>query len=382
MSSTQEIEQEDRLSKLPGDVLVSILKRLDLRDAVRSSVLSRRWRHIPSVLPDIVLDVESFEPSYDDGFVPTVSDTAWSNMALARAAKSLLGRRSDFPIGRLTVALYMRSDSLGIVRAVGDAMSGRGAVSAKLKFLGEKIDYACDWRDTARNGRRFLSCFNACPRAFAGLTGLHLESVTLGESGIPSVLRTCRKLRRLSLLNCDSDNGTLLALEHPELTKLKLVTWYPVELRWLPELAQVTSWTWVPTRNEGYPLLFGHVPRLRRLTLLTGLLGYPTLLTSRLLANCPTLRELVLNFSSERVSQNELVGKITTVWLLTFARLYLLQIWIQPEGPERLAPLLQNLRSVTLDSIFEECDDLTWTLFLLQAAPLLKTLQIKVRYGI
>jgi len=109
-------------------------------------------------------------------------------------------------------------------------MSGRGVVSAKLKFLGEKVDYACGGRDTARN---------ACPRAFAGLTGLHLESVTLGESDIPSVLRTCRKLRRLSLLNCDSNSGTVLALEHPELTKLKLVICYPVELRWLPKLVQV-----------------------------------------------------------------------------------------------------------------------------------------------
>jgi hypothetical protein len=161
------------------------------------------------VLPDIVLDVESFEPSYDDGFVPTVSDTAWSNMALDRAAKSLLGRRSEVPIGRLAVTLYMRSDSPGIVRAVGDAMSGRGVVSAKLKFLGEKVDYACDGRDTARNGRCFLSCFNACPRAFAGLTGLHLESVTLGESDIPSVLRTCRKLRRLSQCRCSTATPTV-----------------------------------------------------------------------------------------------------------------------------------------------------------------------------
>ncbi|KAG2572926.1 hypothetical protein PVAP13_7KG210910 [Panicum virgatum] len=63
ISQSEGIEQADRLSKLPDDVLIFILKRLDLRHAVRSSILSRQWRHILSVLPDIVLDLESFEPS-------------------------------------------------------------------------------------------------------------------------------------------------------------------------------------------------------------------------------------------------------------------------------------------------------------------------------
>ncbi|CAL5068549.1 unnamed protein product [Urochloa decumbens] len=353
----QEVDHEDRLSKLPDDALILILNRLDMKEAVRSSTLSRRWRHIPSVLPIIVLDVESFKPNHDDGFKPTVSDTAWSNMALAHAARSVLAHKSHRPIRNLAVTLYLRAESMAIVRAVDTAMSpgrGRGVVAAKLKFLGEKMDYLCDHSDKARNGKRFLSCFNACPRAFAGLTGLHVESVRLGESDIYNVLRACRKLKRLSLTNCDCGRGTVLAHEHPELTKLKLNICGPVELKWLPKLAQVKCWCWVPSQsNDGYPLLFGHVPRLRQLLLFNvGYLGYPTLLPSKLLDNCSTLRELFLNFGSER-------------------------IWIQPEGPELLAPLLQNLMILNLENIYEECD-LTWTLFLLQAAPRLKMLQIKV----
>ena len=50
------------LSQLPSDVLVSILQKLPLRDAVRVGVLSRRWRCLPAQLPRIVLDIASFLP--------------------------------------------------------------------------------------------------------------------------------------------------------------------------------------------------------------------------------------------------------------------------------------------------------------------------------
>ncbi|KAF8703507.1 hypothetical protein HU200_032315 [Digitaria exilis] len=357
MISQESEQQDDRLGKLPDDVLISVLKHLSLRDAVRSSILSRRWRHIPSVLPDIVLDVESFEPNKDDGFTSTVSDLASSNMALAQAAKSVLGRKSDRPIGHLAVTFYLRKESMAIVRAVDDAMSpavgGRGVVAAELTILGEKMDFLCNGSDMARNGRRFLSYFNACPGAFAGLTSLHVESVALGLSDIPNVLRTCEKLESPSLLNCDSGHGTVLTLEHPQLTDLQLCSCNTVELRWLPKLAQVACSTWVPSQDDRCPLLFGHVPLLRSVKLSTAAyVTYPVLLLSKLLANCTMLSELCIDFDSHR-------------------------IWIEPEGPAQLAPLLQNLRIVTLDNIFEECD-LTWTLFLLRAAPLLKTLQIKV----
>ncbi|GJN02529.1 hypothetical protein PR202_ga19891 [Eleusine coracana subsp. coracana] len=52
------------------------------------------------------------------------------------------------------------------------------------------------------------------------------------------------------------------------------------------------------------------------------------------------------------------------------------KIWIQPEGPKQLAPLLQNLQLVRLRFIHEECD-LTWTMFFLEAAPFLKEINMQ-----
>ncbi|VAI40314.1 unnamed protein product [Triticum turgidum subsp. durum] len=46
-------------------------------------------------------------------------------------------------------------------------------------------------------------------------------------------------------------------------------------------------------------------------------------------------------------------------------------IWIQPEHPKHLTAILRNLADVSLSGIFPECD-LSWTLFILEAAPALQ----------
>ena len=54
-----------------------------------------------------------------------------------------------------------------------------------------------------------------------------------------------------------------------------------------------------------------------------------------------------------------------------FVFLFLVQIWIQPEHPKHLTAILRNLADVSLSGIFPECD-LSWTLFILEAAPALQ----------
>ncbi|KAJ4821299.1 F-box family protein [Rhynchospora pubera] len=46
---------EDRISSLPSDVIVSILSRLPLKDAIRTSALARSWRHLWTFRPGLTL---------------------------------------------------------------------------------------------------------------------------------------------------------------------------------------------------------------------------------------------------------------------------------------------------------------------------------------
>lgn len=52
------------------------------------------------------------------------------------------------------------------------------------------------------------------------------------------------------------------------------------------------------------------------------------------------------------------------------------QIWIQPEAPRHLA-VLRNLETIILHFIHDKCD-LSWTIFFLEAAPLLKEINMQV----
>lgn len=55
---------EDRLSKLPDDILLTIVERLDIADAARTSIFSRRWKQIPAMLSKIDITVDTFECLY------------------------------------------------------------------------------------------------------------------------------------------------------------------------------------------------------------------------------------------------------------------------------------------------------------------------------
>jgi hypothetical protein len=43
-------DKPDRLSKLPKDVLLNILERVDTFDAIRTSILSKQMQNLPSML--------------------------------------------------------------------------------------------------------------------------------------------------------------------------------------------------------------------------------------------------------------------------------------------------------------------------------------------
>ncbi|TVU27660.1 hypothetical protein EJB05_19156, partial [Eragrostis curvula] len=111
-----------------------------------------------------------------------------------------------------------------------------------------------------------------------------------------------------------------------------------VELKWLPKLTKLTFEGWVSFQD---PLSFCSVPMLKTMVVL-----------SKFLATI-SVQDLTLDCKSEN-------------------------IWVQPECPKGLMSVFQKLCYVNLFNLPERCD-LTWIMFILEAAPSLKALYLTGR---
>jgi hypothetical protein len=180
--------------------------------------------------------------------------------------------------------------------------------------------------------------------------------------------------------------GTVLQLqvEHQRLVELDIChgCLKLVKLNSLPKLERLVFNSW---RHPQEPLYFGNVPQLSSLSLTNvGLRLHNLIRLSQFLSNVTSIRDLHLNLESERVINlskslslscyEHLILNLTPASFLY--DLFVLQIWVQPECPKLLAPVLQNLQVLTLDDL-RECD-IAWTRFFLEAAPFLKELCITI----
>uniref|UniRef100_A0A8R7RHD2 At1g61320/AtMIF1 LRR domain-containing protein n=2 Tax=Triticum urartu TaxID=4572 RepID=A0A8R7RHD2_TRIUA len=237
-------------------------------------------------------------------------------------------------------------DHLKIGRAVAFAMATQKVDAAEFDVLTKDIYYRRTDADLLHSANLFNNFIVECPDAFAGLTRLHLQNLRFGESDIPNILATCKRLESLRKL-------PVLHVEHARL--VELIFAYPkfstVELGCLPKLRRMTLHRWI-FDNLDNPLILGHVPQLSKLTLAHAFIINRTLKLSQLLVNVPSISDLHLDFQSEKV-------------------------WVLPECPKVLAPVLGKLRRVNLNNLPEECD-ITWTMFLLEATPSLEELCITV----
>ncbi|KAM0914200.1 hypothetical protein ACQ4PT_011645 [Festuca glaucescens] len=272
-----------------------------------------------------------------------------ANRAVAELTDKILTTRPpQLTIRDLKLTFVLRHDHcLSIGRSVARAMATRKLDSVQFKILTEKHSFDCTPADLLRFGKQLNAFFADCQDAFAGLTTLELQNLRFGESDLPNILGTCKRLEYLSLALCDAGIGSL-KFEHDRLVELKIEygEYETVELCRLPMLQRMTCDFWDHDRN---PLVFGFVPQLSKLSLLNFVATNVTLPLSQLLANVPDICDHFINN----------------------------KIWVRPESPRVLSPVLSKLRIVNLDNI-REGSDISWTMFILEAAPSLEELSITV----
>ncbi|EMS62701.1 hypothetical protein TRIUR3_29292 [Triticum urartu] len=332
----------DRLSRLPNDLLLNILERVETFDALRACILSKQMLKLPAMFSQIVIDVGSLVPDPDSSHKFGIRDVARVNGAVAKVTDNILWMRSPgITIRKLNVRMVLRHyDVLSVGKSFAHAMATRKVQKAEIEFMTEKACADCTPADLVD----FAKCFNTiladCLDAFAGFTRLWLQNMRFGEGDIPNVLTTCKRLQSLRLSYCDSGIRSVLCLEHAQLIDLEINygKFEKVVLNWLPKLQQVTYNNWCSYDDE--PLAFGFVPQLSKLSL------------------------------AKIAVRSDSLHSILDMLLLS-------QISVLPECPKLLTPVLGKLRLVNLENLPEGCD-IAWTMFILETAPVLKELCITV----
>jgi hypothetical protein len=238
-------------------------------------------------------------------------------------------------------------------------------------------------------GRRFKALFDACPAAFgAQLTQLTLEKMRHGGPDLDDILATCTRLEKLTLENYGPEHGSRWRVRHAWLKDIKIIVCFPsaIELLWLPRLESFSLRGWFRTTDRLVSL--GHVPRLTTITITGDIVDEDaTLRLSRIFANSTaSLTDLRLNFSGSNVSIVFILRMflVYTAYSMCFSDQFnffgfnlFVQIWVRPETSRRLTDAFSKLKNLKLKNVNRECG-LAWTMFLLQSAPHLQELYIKV----
>ncbi|XBI99962.1 hypothetical protein VPH35_019952 [Triticum aestivum] len=342
------IEDEDRISALPNDILLEILECLDLRAAIQASTVARRWRHLPYQLSHLLISVTDF---HDDAGRTTDQIMKAYTDAKTRLLLCPPTLTCGRIIKRLQLSFYLIDPYLtSIGNAVGDAV--KSGETEWLEFAAcADVDRPSD-DQLVLFGQRLMSFSNACPGAFKALTKLTLQNLAFENSDVTNLLNTCNKLKLLSLRSCELVQESSLEIDAPcsELGALELICFgcIQVDLICLPKLRQLVYDTWY---GENPSVSCGCVPQLDQVCLASPALSWQTpFVLSQCLSSNSNMTVLHLNFRTE-------------------------MIWIKPEDPRHLRPIFSKLRDVHLYNIFAECD-LNWTLFILEGAPSLENLYL------
>jgi len=179
---------------LTDDVLLSILERVDITTATRTSVLSTRWKHLPWLLRELTIDVREFLS------VPPPNPIEVGHMdeamaSLTKAATSFLATpQSEATITRLRLKLYLVNTYSDVIGPLVSQATEIGTIEdLDLAIVDEKEPDDCyeeEMRQQARTVDGFLSAY---PSVLHCLSKLELYNVCFAEWDLHHLLFDCCK---------------------------------------------------------------------------------------------------------------------------------------------------------------------------------------------
>jgi hypothetical protein len=228
-------------------------------------------------------------------------EIARNNATMVEVTKSILARRVSNPnsISSMCMTFFLRDDDcISIGHSVEHIMAMHD-IDIEFTVLTHKDATHCNLDSMIDYGRLFMLFFDACPIAFGGVTRLCLENLSFGESDIPNILNTCKRLKHLSLSHCCPEREAIVQVEHSQLSELLIVNCHfeKVKLNSLPKLTWMMFWCW----KSQDPLLLGHVPLLETVSITNHGLSWPKLVELSKFFGGASPRYLWLGFECEKV---------------------------------------------------------------------------------
>lgn len=272
----------DKFSNLPGHVIDQILSQLSLRDAVRTSVLSTKWRYKWATLPNLVFDDQCLS-------VNSQNQTVIKDKIVNMIDHVLLLHTGPIYKFRLS-----HRDLIGITDI--DKWILHLSRSPIREFVleiwkGQRYKlHSCLFSCQDLIHLELFNCLLRPPTTFQGfknLKSLDLQHVTSTQEVFETLISSCSLLERLTLMNFDG--FTHLNIDGPRLLFFDLGGYFDdITLTNTSNLALISIGLYAnekverrPPRNSNNLLrFFSHLPHIRRLEIQNYFLKVGIFLTS------------------------------------------------------------------------------------------------------
>ncbi|XP_007017442.2 PREDICTED: F-box/FBD/LRR-repeat protein At1g13570 [Theobroma cacao] len=380
----------DKISNLPGHVIDQILSHLPIRDAVRTSVLSRKWRYKWATIPYLVFDNQCLNvSSQDQTFIKNKLVNIIDHVLLLHSGplhKFKLSHRDLLGVTDIDRWILCLSRS-SIKEFILEIWKGQRYKPPSCLFNCQNLIHL-----------ELFNCLLKPPLTFKGfknLRSLDLQHITIIQNVFEHLISSCPLLERLTLMNFTG--VTHLNIDAPNLQFFDIGGIFDdVSFQNTVHLSLVSIGLYVNIDDEDNDAeensskllrFFANLPHIRRLEVQSYFLKYLAIgnVPSRLPNPC-----VDLNYLSIRIDFDDLEENIAAQCLLRSSpNLQELEMLARPEEQNTVerssnfweddhwSSLFAHLRLVKVSGISGVKSEMDFIKFLLSNSPVLERLTVK-----